>query len=261
MSMSTVDNLAMPDDLSMDDGNESLEVRPLLPTPERVSQLLEMSIDDVRSMYGSADQRLHLVDEIMEQRDELIGVHNNIYRDEIEELINIAGEHIERNPDLDLAELELHLHEAQATLAAKRDFFLETSPDEFPEGAEDKAAILEKMKESEVATGSKEERSMWRKAWDAVTWLPRKHPVITALLALAATAWGIYAVWDLLGEAIIVPNPMDGAAGVAETLVPPTGGEFGAIPQGGIAPPNSVLPGTPPVEGVNPGDFFQNGPM
>ncbi|PJA67681.1 hypothetical protein CO157_03145, partial [Candidatus Peregrinibacteria bacterium CG_4_9_14_3_um_filter_49_12] len=92
------------------------------------------------------------------------------------------------------------------------------------------------------------------KAWDAITYLPRKHPVITALLALAGAAWGIYALWDYLGEIIIVPNPIEGAGEVAETVVAPTGGEFSAIAEGEIAGPNlgtGVPSAQPPVPSPN----------
>lgn len=251
MSLSTMESTANPDgNLTAGglDGQEAVEMRPLIPTPERLHQLLEMDLETVERLYMSASERSELVDIIMSQQEALSEYHNNIYRDEIAELIRIGGERLANDPEVSLSELENTLLEVQRTLAAKRDFLTETSPDDIPEGAEEKGALLERVKESEVRTEDKEERSMWRKAWDTITYLPRKHPVITALLALAGAAWGIYALWDYLGEIIIVPNPIEGAGEVAETVIAPTGGDFAAIAEGEIAGPNlgNVAPSAQP---------------
>ena len=247
MSATAVQPEAMPD------RQESQEVKPLIPTPERLSELLEMDINEVRRMYQSATERGQLVDQIMAEQETLSEHHSNIYRDEMEELIRVGGEQLASNPEASLFELEQALTEVQQTLAAKRDFLTETSPGDIPEGAEEKAALLERVKESEVASKTEKEKSLWRKAWDAVTWLPRKHPIITTLLALAGAAWGIYLLWDYLAEVIVVPNPMEGAGEVADTVVAPTGGAVEGIPQGEIALPNSELPTPGPQDYFNPG--------
>jgi len=151
--------------------------------------------------------------------------------------------------------LDETLQEVQKTLAAKRDFLLETSPDNLPD--DEKQELLSRLEESEGEAKTEEERSLWRKAWDAVTWLPRKHPVITLLLALAAAAWGIYYFWDQLAALIAIPNPAKGAAEVAREIAAPTGGEVVGIPQGALPGPTA-----PPVDiplpqggGVSPGEI------
>ena len=83
-----------------DKGQESVEVRPLLPTPERLSQLLEMDRKDVEAMYISAEARGKLVDTIMEHKEELKADHNNIYRGEMEELIRVGAERLANDPDI-----------------------------------------------------------------------------------------------------------------------------------------------------------------
>lgn len=234
------------------DRSEAVEVRPLIPTPERLSQLLEMDIEDVRRMYVSVGERGRLVDEIMAQRDTLQEYHSNIYREELEELVRVGGEHLSTNPEASLPELERTLSEVQQMLAAKRDFMTETSPGRVPDDG--KEAVLQKVEESKAEAKTEKERGFWGKVWDTVTWLPRKHPVVTALLLMAGTAWGLYALWSYLGDIIIVPNPMEGAGEVADTVIQPTGGNFKAIPEGGIDPPTLNRPST------GPGGFFRNGP-
>ena len=224
---------------------ESLEVRPLIPTPERLSQLLEMDISDVETMYASAEQRGDLVEKIMSQQETLSEYHNNIYRGDMEELIRIGSERLADDPTMSIELLDETLHEVQNSLSAKRDFLMETSPDALPD--DEKQQLLARIEESEEGANSEEERSMWRKAWDAVTWLPRKHPVITVLLAMAAAAWGLYAFWDQLAELIVVPNPIEGAGEVAGEIAAPTGGEVSGIPQGDIALPGTGAPGEVPV--------------
>lgn len=261
MSLTAFEPSASPDEnLSLGglDGAETVDVRPLIPTPERLHQLLEMDLETVERLYTTSSERSELVDIIMSQQESLSEYHNNIFRDEMSELIRVGGDRLANNPEVSLSELENTLLEVQRTLAAKRDFLIETSPEELPEGAEDKAALLERVKESEVATEDKHEKGLWRKAWDTITWLPRKHPVVTALLALAGAAWGIYALWDYLGEIIIVPNPIEGAGEVAETVVAPTGGEVTGVAQGNAALPNSTLPAEG-LEGYNPNSPQQPG--
>ncbi|MDA1208803.1 MAG: hypothetical protein O2904_02090 [bacterium] len=237
--MSTADIL--PEAEPTIDSNEWSGPAPLLPTPERVSQFLEMDIETVRTMFINVNERAGLVDRIIAEQDALANVHNNITHEEISALVNIAGERLALNPTMDLEELEFTLHEARSTFAANSHFLEASSPHALDSG-EAKAAVLEKVTDSKVKAETTEERSLWAKAWDVITYMPRKHPVITALIALAAAGWGIYALWDYLGEAIVIPNPMDGAADVANELVAPVGGEFGAINDGGIVPPNLDIP-------------------
>src|SRR3989344_1597265 len=85
MSATAVQPEAMPD------RQESQEVKPLIPTPERLSELLEMDINEVRRMYQSATERGQLVDQIMAEQETLSEHHSNIYRDEMEELIRVGG--------------------------------------------------------------------------------------------------------------------------------------------------------------------------
>ncbi|MFH1444639.1 MAG: hypothetical protein ABIG34_04625 [Candidatus Peregrinibacteria bacterium] len=72
--------------------------------------------------------------------------------------------------------------------------------------------------------------------WDTM----KRHPIITLLILAALVAGGAYLAWDQLGGLVAVPNPMEGAAAVADTVAPTTGGAFEAIPQGGIIPSNPM---------------------
>jgi hypothetical protein len=66
--------------------------------------------------------------------------------------------------------------------------------------------------------------------------------VVVTLLAGAAALGGVYLAWSYLGGIIPVPNVMEGAAGVADSVAAPTGGAFEAIPQGEIVGPNMFPP-------------------
>ncbi|KKW38654.1 MAG: hypothetical protein UY87_C0066G0015, partial [Candidatus Peribacteria bacterium GW2011_GWC2_54_8] len=104
---------------AMPDRQETAEVQPFIPTPERLSQLLEMDIGEVRRMYQSATERGQLVDQIMAEQETLSEYHSNIYRDEMEELIRVGSEQLAKNPDVSLFELE-------ETAKIFEDFFDET---------------------------------------------------------------------------------------------------------------------------------------
>lgn len=71
-----------------------------------------------------------------------------------------------------------------------------------------------------------EKKSLMRRVWDAVTWLPRKHPLVTTLLAAAAIGAGasymgwipgldLAALWARL-QSMVPWNWGSGAAGVGE---------------------------------------------
>jgi hypothetical protein len=80
---------------------------------------------------------------------------------------------------------------------------------------------------------SPERRSLWSKVWGGITYLPRKHPVITSVLLAAGAGWGIAKLFGLLGAAIPVPDTAAGRDAVAQELVPPAAPTdnkaFGAI--------------------------------
>lgn len=72
-----------------------------------------------------------------------------------------------------------------------------------------------------------ENKGMFRRAWEAVKSFPRKHPVVTALLAAALVAGGVAAGfyftgnWELLMSATGLSKILGGAEAAGE-LVPPT---------------------------------------
>ncbi|KKW41491.1 MAG: hypothetical protein UY90_C0051G0002 [Candidatus Peregrinibacteria bacterium GW2011_GWA2_54_9] len=228
---------------AMPDRQETAEVQPFIPTPERLSQLLEMDIGEVRRMYQSATERGQLVDQIMAEQETLSEHHSNIYRDEMEELIRVGSEQLAKNPDVSLFELEETLHEVQQSLAAKRDFLTETSPEGLSQG-EAKEQVLERVEQSEEQAGTEKEKGLWHKAWRAITWLPREHPVIFSILLIAAAAWGLSELFEYLGGAQVE------LAGEADALVRETSGAAEAVtPVTGLTEPGSAItaPGTGPV--------------
>ncbi len=91
---------------------------------------------------------------------------------------------------------------------------------------------------------SPEKAGMFRSAFESVKGFAKDHPVVVTLLAGAAALGGVYLAWSYLGSIIPVPNVMEGAAGVADSVAAPTGGAFEAIPQGDIVGPNMFPPST-----------------
>jgi hypothetical protein len=89
---------------------------------------------------------------------------------------------------------------------------------------------------------SPEKAGMLRSAFESVKRFAKNHPVVVTLLAGAAALGGVYLAWSYLGGIIPVPNVMEGAAGVADSVAAPTGGAFEAIPQGEIVGPNMFPP-------------------
>ncbi|MBT4585603.1 hypothetical protein HOC67_01795 [Candidatus Peregrinibacteria bacterium] len=265
-------------------GSDSTEIESFLPTPDVLSGLLGKEDAEIFEMYINASKRAELVDGIMEHEEDLCSRYeglDNIDKLEMESLIAAAGEQMIKDPSMqqNIHELREILTVTRQSLAAERQFLEETDPN----GAGEKEAALSRIKDSEKGAGDKEKRSLWKKAWDVVTWMPRNHPIITTILAIAAISWGAYVVWGLLSEALIIPNPMTGAAEVAETVVAPTGGAVTGIPQAEIAlpnlpdpsrgssylleplninnmPPPSATP-SPPMPDIGTPGFFERGPL
>jgi hypothetical protein len=265
-------------------GSDSTEIESFLPTPDVLSGLLGKEDAEIFEMYINASKRAELVDGIMEHEEDLCSRYeglDNIDKLEMESLIAAAGEQMIKDPSMqqNIHELREILTVTRQSLAAERQFLEETDPN----GAGEKEAALTRIKDSEKGSGDKEKRSLWKKAWDVVTWMPRNHPIITTILAIAAISWGAYMVWGLLSEALIIPNPMTGAAEVAETVVAPTGGAVTGIPQTGIPLPSNPVPPSggynllgplnmgelppltieplPPLPANDPTGFFSGGPM
>jgi hypothetical protein len=95
---------------------------------------------------------------------------------------------------------------------------------------------------------SPEKKGLFRRVWESIKSFPRKHPIVTTILVLAAAAGGMYLLWRYLANVIPVPNPMDGASSVANEVAAPTGGAFDAIPMGEVVPPNTgTLPSASPL--------------
>jgi len=102
---------------------------------------------------------------------------------------------------------------------------------------------------------SPEKKGLMQRAWEKVKAFPRRHPIVTALLIIAAAAGGMYLLWNYMGSVIPVPNPMEGAAGVAKEGIPPVGPAFRPPPVD-IVPPNLTTPPYPnPVPGAVPEVF------
>jgi len=210
---------------STDDPSQYKEsMSPFIPTPERLSQYLELKGDEVAVQLKSVEGRQRLFDKLMEHEEELQKIHA-----------------------FDPAELRRQLDVAGETIVAKEAYMKDVS--------------------------SPEKKGMFRRMWEKVKSFPRKHPIVTALLILAAAAGGMYLIWQYMP--VPVPNPMEGAAGAASELAPSTGGAFEAIPEGGIpslntGPPPYVSPGgappppfvpPPPIPDVSdPSFFYPKGP-
>jgi len=231
---------------------EKREVVPFLPTPERVSQFFELDVEKVRNMYKNTEARKELVDTIMSEKEELSIMHDNISRDEMEYLVHMAGERLRTEPDVALDKLEQHLIESHHMLKAKHDFLEETSPQKVKEEPDVKEKVKKKVKKSKEKAETKEKKTLWQRVWDTITWLPRKHPIIFSLLAMAGLAWGLSQIWDLFSKYLIIPKTAPGAVAAAETLAPPISEEMIAIPQSAIGGPGQVIepsilqPYTPP---------------
>lgn len=112
---------------------------------------------------------------------------------------------------------------------------------------------------------SPEKAGIFRTAFEKVKNFASNHKATIALLAIVAALVGGYFAWNYLGTLIPIPNPMEGAAGVADAIAAPAGGAFEAIPQGDIVPPN-LFPGSvapdlplPPMPTGTPADFFPSG--
>jgi len=214
---------------------EKREVVPFLPTPERVSQFFEMDVEKVRSMYKSTEERMELVDTIMSEKEELSAIHDNISRDEMEYLVYMAGERMRTEPDVSLEKLEEYLVDSHNMLKAKHDFREATSPQK---DSKAKEKVIKRVKDSKEKAKTKEKKTLWQHVWDTVTWLPRKHPIIFTLLALAGTAWGLSALWEYLYGKIVIPSTAAGAASVAGELTPVVHPNMTAIPSTGIGAPD-----------------------
>jgi hypothetical protein len=152
----------------------------------------------------------------------------------------------EQFPDLDIVQIRSDLEALGRDLELKKD-------------------VLGEKERFLGDVSSPEKKGMFRKAWESVRGFAKKHKIVVALLAMAAAAAGGYLAWNYLGVLIPIPNPMEGAAGVADVLVAPTGGAFEAIPQWEIVPPN-LLPGSsspnlplPPMPTGTASDFFPPG--
>lgn len=94
-----------------------------------------------------------------------------------------------------------------------------------------------------------EKKGMFSRAWDSIKSFPRKHPVVTTLLAAAAVAGGIAAGFYMAGEWELLMTSLGldkiaGLAGAAGELAPVTP-EVPPLPGGGIydVPPPMPTPG------------------
>ncbi|MFA6038960.1 MAG: hypothetical protein WCV62_03480 [Candidatus Peribacteraceae bacterium] len=99
---------------------------------------------------------------------------------------------------------------------------------------------------------SPEKKGLFRRAWEKVKGFPRKHPVVTALLAVAAiagaTAAGFYLTgnWELLLSKIAGLGKALKAMGASGELIPPTP-NTPPLPGGGVF----EIPGGSPTPGLD----------
>lgn len=119
------------------------QLRPFIPTPNRLAQLLERSEKEVLVQLESAQGRQDIVKELLDNADALRKMHADfrpeLLQEQVDEVVELLGAN------------ERYLKDMQ----------------------------------------SPEKKSMFRRAWESVKGFPRKHPVVTALAALAILTGGI----------------------------------------------------------------------
>ncbi|MBT5237264.1 hypothetical protein HOL63_02740 [Candidatus Peregrinibacteria bacterium] len=174
-----------------------------IPTPDRLSQYLEMDIGETIARLTSVEGRQVIFKDIEENQEHLREIYPEIDFDKVRHDLDVVGE----------------------TLQKKEDF-------------------LESMDE---------EQGLLRRAWEHVKKFPKKHPVVTALLAAAlvtgtiATGFYMAGEWELFMSSVGLDKVL-GGAGAAGELIPPTP-STPALPGGGMF--EVVPPSTPP--GAVPG--------
>lgn len=173
-------------------------VREFIPTPERVSQYLELKTEEVSTQMKSVDGRKDLYAKLLEHEEDLKKDH----------------------PQFDALAMKSRLDEMGETLSANDRY----------------------MKDIR----SPEKQGLFRRAWETVKAFPRKHPIVTALLATAAVAGAVATGFYLAGswELFMTSTGLSKIFGVAEAaeelapLIPDTG----PLPGAGtfdIPPPTS----------------------
>lgn len=166
--------------------------RPFIPTPERVSQYLELKAEEVSAQMKSVNGRQELFAKLMEHEADL------------------RRDHADFNPE----SLRMQMDATGEALQAE-------------------STYLKDVK-------SPEKKGLFKRAWESIKGFPRKHPIVTTVLAAALVAGGLYYAWGYLGSIINIPNVAEGAGAVANEIIAPTGGAFEAVPQSGIALPSTI---------------------
>lgn len=152
--------------------------REFIPTPERVSQYLELKSDEVATQMKSVEGRKALYDQLIVHEKQLKKDHKNF----------------------DAVALRSTMDDIGESLAANERY----------------------MKDIR----SPEKKGLFTRAWESVKAFPRKHPVVTALLATAALVGGVAAGFYLTGNMELLLSSVGlshlygekGAAAAAETM-------------------------------------------
>ncbi len=202
-----------------------------------------------------------------ESQDRVRQLHEQLLQGDVLEYLGY-----ERGQIADLLHRDKRTEIFQRLMEKRKDVFPGIAADQLKQDLEslseylDELAYLQRAHENyKNDVQSPEKAGMLRSAFESVKGFAKRHPVVTTLLAAAAAVGGVYLAWNSLGGIIPVPNVMEGAAGVADSVAAPAGGAFEAIPQGDIVAPNMFSPSAsgelplPPAPTGTPADLYPPG--